>query len=130
MSSSIDPVYDLLGAMIAGTKAGTVAWEQGDSRARVFIAKTDDGTVTLTGSPARSLFGGNTVTVTLAVKNAQGKTIEEYETPPPDPIGAVVGIGAPAAIDRRVLELYEVVREQVTEAAATMRRLAAQFRKA
>lgn len=122
-----DALSQLVDALIASTVAGEVDWEQADSRGRAFIARRASGTVTLSGAPSQTLLGPGT-TVKLVVKDAAGKTVEEHEAAPPDPLsGAGLLSGGLRSVNSDVLSLYERVHEQITQAKATMRSLASEF---
>jgi hypothetical protein len=125
MSPSADPLTQLVDALLAGSDAGTVAWEQADSRGRTFIARGSGGTVRLTGVSSPTLFGQG-LTVKLAIQDGAGKTIEEYEAPS-SPLGEAGGIGLNIGIDRGLQTLYRQVREQITRANETMASLAGEF---
>lgn len=126
--SSADPLAQLVQALLDGTKADTVEWEQADARGRSFIAKGSDGTVTLSGVPTDTIIGP-IVTARLVVKNAAGRTIEEYDTAPPTATGALTQamLTPHNRIESKVRALFELVKERMTKANATMTRLAKEF---
>lgn len=126
-----DPRDTLITALLDGTEAGTIKWEQANTGATAFIAKRPSGTVTIHGARGSlstepisigSLLGG--ASAKLIIKNPAGKTLEEIDSPEPASIGVALA-NNPAA---RLPKLYDLVHEQVTRAEATMKGLSQEFR--
>ncbi|HWX97210.1 MAG TPA: hypothetical protein VNZ01_10210 [Solirubrobacteraceae bacterium] len=129
-----DPLSELVDALQAGTASKAIQWEQADARGSAFIARRPSGTVTLEGQRGRSPVGALAIepaTVRLVVKDATGKTVEQYDAVEQSALAlAVGGIGAMmkgATPDSRLVSLWWEVREQLTKAESTMRKLAKEF---
>jgi hypothetical protein len=129
-----DPLSELVDALRLGTAKGSIEWAQADSRGSAFIAKRPSGTVTLQGQQGQGLGGlaaGSGTKVRLVVKDAAGKTVEQYDAVDPGPLAlAIGGIGAAmgrTAPDSTLVALWWEVREQLTKAMSTMRALAKEF---
>ncbi len=125
---SSDPLYELIQALRRGTRNGAIDWETADAKGNDFIARRDSGTVTLRG---RRL--GNPLTpepaVTLVVKDAAGKTIENYEAAPQTNSALTLGAAFAAfgSPDADLRALYWDVKEQAVKARSTMNALAKEF---
>jgi hypothetical protein len=123
-----DPRNTLIDALLEGTRADTIKWEQANTAATAFIAKRPSGTVTVEGTRSglvalgSSLFG---TAAKLIVKDATGKTVEEIEAPSPTTVGALMSLNPAAAVSK----LYDLVHERVTRAEATMANLSREFQK-
>lgn len=123
-----DPRNTLIDALLEGTRAETIKWEQANTAATAFIAKRPSGTVTVAGTRAGlvglggSLFGA---AAKLVVKDATGKTVEEIEAPSSTGMGALLSLNPAAGVS----QLYDLVHEQVTRAEATMANLSREFQK-
>jgi hypothetical protein len=124
-----DPRDTLITALLDGTKAEAIKWEQANAGATAFIAKRASGTVTIQGARGQmgigpiaigSIFGGS---ARLVVKDRAGKTVEEIESPEPTGIGAMLANNPAAALPT----LYDLVHEQVTRAEAIMKDLSKEF---
>src|ERR1700722_531369 len=129
-----DPLSDLIDALRQGTGDKSLQWEQADSYGSAFIARRSSGTVTLQGrQPGHGLGIGTSATVRLVVKDAAGKTIEQYDAVEASPFTlAASGLSAAmmgkASPDARLVALWWDVREQLTKARSTMRALAKEFK--
>jgi hypothetical protein len=132
--SPADPLSDLVDALQEGTKSKAIQWEQADARGTSFIARRPSGTVTLAGAQGGiPALGATSAKVRLVVKDAAGKTVEQYDAIEPTALAlAVGGIGAVinrgATPDSRLVSLWWEVREQLTKAQSTMRKLAKEFK--
>lgn len=129
-----DPLSDLIDALRQGTGDKSIKWEQADSHGSAFIARRSSGTVTLQGRhPVQGLGIGASATVRLVVKDAAGKTIEQYDAVEASPLTlAASGLGAAMmgkiSPDARLVALWWDVREQLTKARSTMRALTKEFK--
>jgi hypothetical protein len=129
--SPSDPLFDLLASLRKGTSDKTIEWQQADSQGDAFIARRPGGTVTLRGTKptALDLASAPAVAVTMVVKDAQGATVEKYDAVQTNPLlgGIVAAMSGASGTDSALRGLYSEVREQVTKAKSTMRRLSKEF---
>jgi hypothetical protein len=119
-----DPLDDLVLALIAGTRHGTVKWQQADARGNAYIAKRPSGTVTVQrgAGGVAAMLGGTR----LVVKNERGETVREYPSS-----GFAGKVGSPLITGAGSLdELYNLAQAQVSGEDQTVRRLADEFRSA
>lgn len=112
-------VEELIGALIEGTRAGSVRWTPADVRGDTFIARRSSGTVTLQGDFGQGLTGR----LRLVVRDRHGQTVDEIATS----LGG--GVGQSALIDLRLRELASAVQDRLANTDSALRALAAEFRR-
>lgn len=129
--SPSDPLSELISALRKGTADRSIEWQQADSYGNTFLARRPSGTVTIKGKQAQLNLVGINISVTLTVKDAEGNTVEKYDAVEPNPV--LGGIASAFAFtntpDSALRSLYAEVREQVTQAESTMRKLSQEFGK-
>ena len=119
--------HDLVKTLLDGTRAGTIKWEQADSKGRQFIARRSSGTVIVAAPSGLSVgFAGVGIraalsAVSLTVKNSSGDTIEVVDAP----ATGLQPVQLPIARD--LVALFDLVRERVTAADSTIRKLNKEF---
>jgi hypothetical protein len=122
LSGQIDPIDDLVTALVSGTRQGSISWRQADARGTAYIAKRPSGTVTIQ-RPTSGLAAALAGSVRLVVKNELGETIREF------PSGTFsVGVGSSTLAASQLSELYNLVETQLSGKDQTVRQLATEFR--